>query len=511
MSHWKNKLQKLISALFSEPQSQRQAVRRRRLWRAVILRAAVLLVLIAMLVLAVTGVKACSRHRQEKAAKEAALREAKANSGNMTIGFTGCMILHQPILDRYKSEDGTYNFTEPYQYIQEYYEKPDIMACEMEGTISDETVGYLGHPLFRYPAVFADNLWEVGFDLQLLATNHIYDGMATGLQTTLDTYENSDSAYTGIRTDSEKKRWTMVESGPIKIGIADYTYGTPQQFNAIQVDAADAELINMFDEANPEEFYAEAQEQIAEMKEEGADMIFFCLHWGAEYQMEPSEDQTAIAQQLCDMGVDAIIGGHPHVEQPIDVLQSTDGSHKMFCIYSVGNAFSNQREGNAMNSPHCEDGLILTFKLHKDLKGKMSFKEIGLTPTWVWRGEYRGEESEQFGYSDTDEDSDQEGDADADEDSGQDGGTDAGENAGQDDDEDGDAAGQGTGQQEESPGNTGAGKKYDYAILPLDQIDKLEELTGIKGVEENAKASFERTMEIVGAGLEKARRELVKK
>lgn len=465
MLNWKRKLQKLIDILFSKPQSQRQAIRRRRLWQAVLMRLGALLIFIVLLILIVSGCKSCSRHRRQKAAEQKALQEAKANSGDASIGFTGCMILHQPILDRYRTEDGTYDFTEPYQYIKKYYEKPDLMACEMEGSISDEANGYFGHPLFKYPAVFMDNLADTGIDLQLLATNHVYDGMAAGLQTTLDSYEQSGLAYTGIRTDKDKKRWIIMKAGPIHVGIADYTYGTPSQFNALQIDGDDAELINMFDEANPEDFYADVEKQVAAMKKKGAEFIIYVLHWGVEYQLEPSEEQMAIAQELCNLGVDAVIGGHPHVEQPIDVLESEDGSHKMFCIYSVGNAFSNQREGNAMDSHHCEDGLILTLKLHKDLKGKVSYKDITVTPTWVSRVRLDEEDNEK-------EDGESEDDEEADE--------------------------------KES------GKKYDYAILPLAKIDKLKKQTGIKGVEKDAKASYKRTMEIVGEGLKKAKKELVK-
>ncbi len=478
MKNRRTKFRRLVNTLFSKPQSQRQAVRRRRLWIAVLMRLAVVVVFILLLTLIISGFRSCSRHRKQKAAEKAALEEAKANSGDATIGFTGCMILHSPILDRYVDENGTYDFSEPYQYIQKYYEKPDIMVCEMEGTISDEANGYFGHPLFRYPAVISQNLADAGIDLQLLATNHIYDGKGTGLQLTLDAYENSGLAYAGIRKNKEEKRWKIVEAGPIKIGIVDYTYGTPAQFNAINVPVEDAELINMFSETSPGDFYLDVEEQVADMKEEGADFIIYALHWGAEYEMEPSDDQKTIAQQLCNRGVDAIIGGHPHVEQPIDVLQSDDGAHKMFCIYSVGNAFSNQRMGNAMNSQHCEDGLILTFKLHKDLEGKVTFKDIALTPTWVWRADH---------IEETDEEEDAAG-------------TEEAEEIKEENSEEAEET-------EEEPQATG----YDYAILPLDKIDKLKKQTGIKGVEKEAKASYERTMEIVGEGLEKAKKELIKK
>ena len=69
----------------------------------------------------------------------------------------------------------------------------------------------------------------------------------------------------------------------------------------------------------------EAEKIIENMRIEGAEFITFYMHWGEEYQLSQNAKQKEIAQKLCDMGVDVIIGGHPHVVQPIDLLTSTDG------------------------------------------------------------------------------------------------------------------------------------------------------------------------------------------
>ena len=52
---------------------------------------------------------------------------------------------------------------------------------------------------------------------------------------------------------------------------------------------------------------------------------------------------------------------------------------------------------------------------------------------------------------------------------------------------------------------------YDYAILPLTNLNKLEKVTGLKGITEDAKASHERTLKILGDGVKQAKKELVKK
>lgn len=467
MSHHKMTFQRLIAILFSRPRSQREAVRRRRLWIAVIMRLIVLLVLILLLVLIIMGARACSRHRKLKAQQEAAERQAEANAGDCQIGFTGGIVLDDVLTTNCQDDSGVYDLDSMFQYVKANYKQPDIMICEVEGNIEDVEKSVSGAP-----ATLPGTLKDAGVDLQMLATNHIYDAKGDGLKSTLATYKDSGAKYTGIRADTDKKRWTIVKSGSVKIGIADYAYGTPERFNGKEIDPNDAKLINMFKETDPVDFYPEVEKQVKAMKKAGADYIVYMIHWGAEYDLEPSKDQLAIAQQLCNLGVDALIGNHPHVEQPIDVLKSESGSHQMFCIYSIGNALASQRQGDEMDTAHCEDGAILTFDLHKSKKGKVTLTDISLIPTWVSKQKVVEKKKT--------EDEDKKTDTNTEDETAQ---------TAEEEDED---------------------ATYDFAILPLNKIEKLEKKTGIKGVKDDAKASYERTMKILGEGLEKAKRELVK-
>ena len=102
-------------------------------------------------------------------------------------------------------------------------------------------------------------------------------------------------------------------------------------------------LFNSFSYSDLEAFYNDAAEQIRMMESMGCDVKIFYFHWREEYMDEPDEDQVAIAQQLCDMGVGIIIGGHPHVIQKYDTLENANGHHTI-CLYSMGNELSNQRK-----------------------------------------------------------------------------------------------------------------------------------------------------------------------
>ena len=361
---------------------------------------------------------------------------------DITIGSTGCMLLHSPFIDSYPDAEGNYDFSTIYKYITPYYSAPDFMTCEFEGSLAGPDAGYSGYPLFLSPDVIIENIKDSGVDLQFLATNHVYDGGSDGFHRTMQVYDEKNIAFSGIRENSTAKQYVVEEINGIKVGFIDYVYETDGEgtnLNGIPLMQEDWDLVNSFDYNDLDSFYKEMQSNIASMKSEGAQFIIAQMHWGIEYQLEEADYQDEMAQKLCDLGVNAIIGGHPHCEQPIDVLDTSDGSGHMFCIYSEGNALSNQRTYlmDEMPTGHTEDGAMVTLTLHQDSDGSVSIKDVDLLPTWVYR------------YQDND------------------------------------------------------GSKY--YILPLDDVANIEKTTGISDIQQEAQDSYDRTMEELGPGLEKAK------
>ena len=93
-----------------------------------------------------------------------------------------------------------------------------------------------------------------------------------------------------------------------------------------------------------------------------------------------------MAQKLCDLGFDVIVGGHPHVVQPVDLLTSTvDENHKTVVIYSLGNAVSNQRNGYIAAAPpyYTEDGVLVSVTFEKYSDGSVYLQSVDAIPTWV--------------------------------------------------------------------------------------------------------------------------------
>lgn len=144
------------------------------------------------------------------------------------------------------------------------------------------------------------------------------------------------------------------------------------------------------------QFYTEAENVINAMKQNGADAIVFYMHWGEEYQLSANTWQKTIAQKLCNLGVDVIVGGHPHVVQPIELIHSEDSQNTTVCIYSMGNAISNQRQEIMDSCPtgHTEDGMLFYYTFAKYGDGTVALSGVDIIPVWVNR--YRGGNGYQY-------------------------------------------------------------------------------------------------------------------
>jgi poly-gamma-glutamate synthesis protein (capsule biosynthesis protein) len=224
----------------------------------------------------------------------------------------------------------------------------------------------------------------------LTANNHCYDYGTAGLLRTLEVVNAAGLETLGTVPQATDETYLVKELNGIKVGMICYTFADIEAdrntpiIDEVQTDSKAAGLINVFDYGNLDMFYAEMENNISSMKAAGAESIVLYIHWGDQFNTTPSNSQKSMAQRLCDLGVNVIVGSHPHVVQPIELLTSTDGTRQTLCAYSLGNFLSNQRADNiALNTGHSEDGLMLRFTLVEYNDGHVYVENAELIPTWV--------------------------------------------------------------------------------------------------------------------------------
>lgn len=309
-----------------------------------------------------------------------------------TIVSTGDLLMHGQLINDARQNDGTYDFSYIFPYLTEYVSAYDFAVANLETTLGGSAKPYQGNPMFNCPDAIVDAAKNAGFDMLLTANNHSYDTQQAGFERTLNVVREKGLVTLGTMLNGEEPKYTVQNINGINIGMICYTYedsqgpGNPPALNYNPMQSNGYQIINCFRHTDPEPFYQEMENRIAQMRGDGAEAIVLYIHWGQEYHLTPNDYQTKIAQRLCDLGVDVIIGGHPHVVEPVALLtSSTNPEHRTVCLYSMGNAVSNQRLGKISNiaTAHTEDGVLfgLTFSKYSD--GTVYLEDAQLIPTWV--------------------------------------------------------------------------------------------------------------------------------
>ena len=252
------------------------------------------------------------------------------NTVNLT--FVGDAMQHAPQITAAQQPDGSYDYSPCFQYLMDDITWADLAVVNLECPLGGKP--YTGYPCFSAPDSYAQQLKDVGFDLFLTANNHCLDRRDKGLMRTCQTLDSLGIPHIGTYRDSQERSRRIpyiVNVKGMKIAFLDYTYGTngiPIQGNVI-VDFIDQQQI---------------ADDIALARERGAHAICVNLHWGIEYQLKPVASQRTLADWLIDQGVDLIIGGHPHVVEPMEVRYSEKHDKNVLLVYSMGNFISNQSD-----------------------------------------------------------------------------------------------------------------------------------------------------------------------
>lgn len=301
----------------------------------------------------------CANNRAADAPDEQA-----DSTRRVTLLFAGDLMQHQPQLDDARRPDGTYDYEACFAAVKEQVSAADIAVANLEVTLGGAP--YKGYPCFSAPDTYAAAAKAAGFDVLQTANNHSVDRGRKGIERTIDVLDSLGIPHYGTyKNAAERERQTplIVEKNGIRIALLAYTYGT----NGLRVPAPN--IVNPIDR----ELIAK---DIAKAKAAKPDALIACIHWGVEYALMPNSEQRELADWLFEQGVDHIIGGHPHVVQPMELRTAPDSS-RHFLAYSLGNFVSNQ------SKPNTDGGLMVTLTLEKDSVTRLA--DCSYSLQWVSR------------------------------------------------------------------------------------------------------------------------------
>ena len=237
---------------------------------------------------------------------------------------TGDGLIHNAVYFSYEQSDGSYNFSGALKYVKDIVKNYDIAYYNQETPFAGGEPS--GYPRFSTPSEFGDAMIDAGFNMVSLATNHTYDKGENGVLNFYNYFKGKkDIVYNGIADSFESRNNFIIgEKNNITYSMLSYTTST----NGLNVPSGKEYLVNVYDKE-------QVKEDILALRDK-VDVLIVAMHWGVEYASKPNNSQIEIAEYLADLGVDIIIGTHPHVLQPITKIDDT------IVMYSLGNFISNQ-------------------------------------------------------------------------------------------------------------------------------------------------------------------------
>lgn len=250
----------------------------------------------------------------------------KVEAKKMSLVAVGDCLIHGAVYLDAKVGNNSYDFSGMIENIKPLISEYDLKYYNQETIIGGKALGVSHYPRFNSPEEIGDNMVDLGFNLVSLANNHSLDKDEKGILNSNEYWKTKNVITAGTYSSwDERNDIKVYEKNGIKYAFLAYTTTT----NGLSMPKGKEYLLNVYSEK-------QAKEDIDKIKDK-VDVIIVSMHWGDEYVFEPTESEKEIANYLSSLGVNLIIGSHPHVVQPVGYVNDT------LVIYSLGNFLSGQR------------------------------------------------------------------------------------------------------------------------------------------------------------------------
>ena len=287
---------------------------------------------------------------KDKIEEKNEVEEIIDEKNSLSLVMVGDVLIHEAIFKDALNSDGSYDFGDMFSLVKPLLDGYDLRYCNQESIIGGKNLGISGYPNFNSPDEIGEEIIDLGFNMIGLANNHAYDKGEAAINYSVNYWKKYDNIITAgsYLSDNDRNNIQVYEKNGIKYAFLAYT--TSLNGNKLDHDY----LVNMYDKDK-------VKSDIEKVKD--ADLIIVAMHWGNEYTNEPTKSQRDIASYLSSLGVNLIIGTHPHVVQPITYIGDT------LVIYSLGNFISNQ----LVIDINPAIGLLVGLDITLDDDGKVSF------------------------------------------------------------------------------------------------------------------------------------------
>ena len=299
---------------------------KRRSVKVIVLILTVILIITIGLIWILVINNTSSKNKTKDTNKKKVIKKEHRKEYKASLIMVGDALIHSNIYLDAKNEDGSYDFKPMLEYTKPIIEQYDLKYYNQETILGGKDLGLSSYPRFNSPTEVGDAFIDSGFNLVSLATNHTMDKGEEGVLRSLNYWNSKENIVKAGQYSSfdDRGQERIYDINGIKYAFFSYTTWT----NGLETPTGKEYLNNVYSNEK-------AQEDIEKVKGK-VDVILVAMHWGTEYSLGVDEKQTEIANYLSSLGVDIIIGSHPHVVEPVERIGKT------LVIYSLGNYISDQ-------------------------------------------------------------------------------------------------------------------------------------------------------------------------
>ena len=284
----------------------------------------------------------------------------------LSMVMVGDNLIHSSIYkeaNKLAGYDG-YDFKPMITMIKDKVKGYDLAYYNQETILGGSELGLSDYPTFNSPYEAGDAMLDAGFNMVSLATNHTIDRGEKAVLNSCEYWKSKTDVLTAGSYCSEEERneIKVMEKNDITYTMLNYTYGT----NGIAIPKGKDYLVNVWpmdynaDYGVGYEAFKETVKEDVERVRDKVDVLIVAMHWGVEYTHTPTKYQKDAAEFLASLGVDIVIGTHPHVVQPVEWIDDT------IVFYSLGNFISAQEQSDNYNKMV---GLMSSLDITKTVKG----------------------------------------------------------------------------------------------------------------------------------------------
>lgn len=273
----------------------------------------------------------------------------------MRLVAVGDILMHQDV--QRSAREAETGLRALWADVEPLIQGADIAFANLETPVAPSS-GLPGRPfLFNAPPELPAALRASGFTVLSTANNHAYDQGVAGALETLRRLRAENLVPVGSgATRAEAEQLRVVQVKGLRVGFLGFTDLYNINLNA----RSSGPWVRGLDPAAAAAAVRAARPLV--------DVVVVSLHWGVEYRHDPLPRQREVAERLCRAGADLILGTHPHVLQPVEILSS--GGKRTLVAYSLGNFVSNQDRKylpdlSTLDEGDSRDGVALQCRLVK--------------------------------------------------------------------------------------------------------------------------------------------------